>query len=129
MSANHQSMSPDAGQEHYSLSTAAKMARVTVEFIQTCEREDLIRATAVGNASVYAYNMVCRLIRIRHLHRDLGFDLSAIDCLLRMRRQVTNLQRRLGEMEQQMSVRERELMDEIQCLRRKLAHNGNWQKR
>jgi len=120
-------MSPDAGQELYSLSTAAKLARVTVEFIQTCEGEDLIQANIVGSASVYTHSMVCRLIRIRHLHRDLGLDLSAIDYLLRMRRQVTNLQRRLGEMEQRMSARERELMDEIQRLRRKIAHNSNWQ--
>jgi DNA-binding transcriptional MerR regulator len=73
--------------------------------------------------------MVCRLIRIRHLHRDLGLDLPAIDCLLRMRRQVVNLQRRLSEVEQQMLARERELMDEVQRLRRKIAHNSNWQKR
>jgi len=127
MSTNHQRMSHATGRELYSLSTAAKMARVTVEFIQTCEREDLIQATAVGKDRAYGYNMVCRLIRIRHLHWDLGFDLSAIDCLLRIRRQVTNLQRRLGEMEQRMSARERELMDEIQRLRRKMAQNSNWQ--
>ena len=127
MPANQHPLSHDAEQEVYSLSTTAKLARVTVEFIQACEREDLIEAIVVDNARGYAYKTICRLIRIRHLHRDLGLDLSAIDCLLRMRRQVSDLQRRLGEMEQQMAVRERELIDEIQRLRKKLAHNSHWQ--
>jgi DNA-binding transcriptional MerR regulator len=100
-----------------------------VEFIQECERENLIQITAVGGSKGYGYNTVRRLIRIRHLHRDLGLGLTAIDCLLRMRRQIGNLQKRMRDMEQQMFEREQELMDEIQRLRKQIARDGNWQTR
>jgi len=129
MSNKQDSLRFDVQQKIYSLSEIAEYARVSIEFIEECERENLIRVSTVRSELGYSHDTVRRLIRIRHLHRDLGLDLSAIDCLLRMRRQVTDLQRRLGDMEEQMSVRERELMDEIQRLRRKLAHNSNWQTR
>jgi DNA-binding transcriptional MerR regulator len=98
-----------------------------VKFIQECERENLIQVTAVCGSEGYDDNTDRRLIRIRHLHRDLGLDLTAIDYLLRMRRQIGSLQKRIHEMEQQMLVRDQELMDEIQRLRKQIAQDCNWQ--
>jgi hypothetical protein len=66
------------------------------------------------------------LIRIRHLHRDLGLDLTAIDCILRMRRKIGNLQKQMIDMEQRMIEREQELTAEIQRLQKQLAQDSNW---
>ena len=62
-----------------------------------------------------------KLIRIRHLTQDLGFDLNSVDCILRMRRQIVTLQEQLNDMERRMFQREKELLNEIQGLRKRLA--------
>ena len=110
----------------YSISITAKLARVTTEFIQACERENLIQVTMLHGTSGYDHDTVRRLIRIRHLHRDLGLDLTAIDCILRMRRQVSYLQKQLHEMEERMLEREQELLDEIEKLQKQLACDCDW---
>jgi hypothetical protein len=66
------------------------------------------------------------VIRIRHLHRDLGLDLTAIDCILRMRRRIVRLQEQIHDLELRMVARERELTAEIQRLRHQLARESNW---
>ena len=129
MSDNQNPVHSETRPQVYSLNATARLARISVKFIQQCERENLIQVTAVGGTEGYDNNTVRRLIRIRHLHRDLGLDLTAIDYLLRMRRQIANLQKRIHDMEQQMSLREQELMDEIQRLRKQMARDCNWHTR
>jgi len=116
----------DIRQKIYSLNEITKFARVTTEFIQECERENLIQATMMHGTVGYGHNTVRRLIRIRHLHRDLGLDLTAIDCILRMRRKIGNMQKQMHDMERRMLAREQELMTEIQRLRKRLAQECNW---
>ena len=129
MSDNQNPVHSETRQKVYSLNATAKLARISVEFIRECEREDLIQVTSARGSEGYDYNTVRRLIRIRHLHRDLGLVLTAIDYLLRMRRQIESLQKRIHDMEQQMLAREKELIDEIQRLRRQLAQDCDWQTR
>lgn len=119
-------MQSDIRQRIYSLTEIANYARVTKEFIQACERENLIQVTVVRGAIGYSQDTVRRLIRIRHLHRDLGLDLTAIDCILRMRRRIVHLQQQLNDMERRMAAREQELTTEIQRLRKRLALECNW---
>ena len=126
MSDNQNSMRSDIRQKIYSLNEIAKFARVTTEFIQECERENLIQVTVMHGAIGYGADTVRRLVRIRHLHRDLGLDLTAIDCILRMRRKIGNLQKQLHDMERRMLAREQELTTEIQRLRKRLVQEGNW---
>ena len=123
---NQISMRSDIRQKIYSLKEIAKFARVTSEFIKECERENLIQVTVMHGKIGYGHDTVRRLIRIRHLHRDLGLDLTAIDCILRMRRKIGNLQKQRTDMEQRMIERERELTAEIQRLRKQLARESNW---
>ena len=119
-------MQSDIRHKIYSLTEIATYARVTTEFIQECERENLIQVDVVRGAIGYSHDTVRRLIRIRHLHRDLGLDLTAIDCILRMRRRVVHLQQQLYDMERRMAVREQELTAEIQRLRKQLALDSDW---
>lgn len=126
MSDNQDSLRNDIYQKIYSLTEIAKYARVTTEFIQECERENLIQVTVVRGTIGYSHNTVRRLIRIRHLHRDIGLDLTAIDCILRMRRKIGDLQKQMQDMERRMIAREQELKAEIQRLRKQLALDSNW---
>jgi len=126
MSDTQDSVRFDIRQNFFSLIEFAKYARVTTEFIQECERENLIQVTVVRGKVGYSHDTVRRLIRIRHLHRDLGLDLTAIDCILRMRRQIRHLQSQMHEMERKMIAREQELMTEIQRLRKQLAWESQW---
>ena len=126
MPENQNSMRSDFRQKIYSRSEIAKYARVTTEFIRECERENLIQVTVMHGTSGYGPDTVRRLIRIRHLHRDLGLDLTAIDCILRMRRKIGNLQKQMNDMERRMIEREQELTAEIQRLRKRLALECDW---
>ena len=126
MSDKQDSMHSDIHQKIYSLNEIAKYARVTTEFIRECERENLIQVTVMHGNIGYGHDTVRRLIRIRHLHRDLGLDLMAIDCILRMRRKIGHLQKQMDEMERRMLAREQELTAEIQHLRKQLAQDCNW---
>ena len=126
MPENHNSMRSDMRQKIFTLNEIAKFARVTTEFIQKCERENLIRVTVMHGTIGYDPDTVRRLIRIRHLHRDLGLDLTAIDCILRMRRKIGNMQRQMHDMEQRMLIQERELTAEIYRLRKQLAQECDW---
>lgn len=103
------------------LPAAAKMARVSVDFILECERENIIRLSVSKGEKRLDTTTVKRLVRVRHLHRDLGLQLSAIDCILRMRRQIGELQREIARMENHMADREHELLEEIGRLRNQLA--------
>ena len=126
MSDNPDSMHSDIRQKIYSLTEIAKYVRVTTEFIQECERENLIQVTVVSGTIGYSHDTVRRLIRIRHLHRDLGLDLTAIDYILHMRRQIGHLQNQMHDLERRMIAREQELTAEIQLLRKRLAQDCNW---
>jgi DNA-binding transcriptional MerR regulator len=123
---NQNSLRSDIRRKIYSLNEVAKFARVTTEFIKECERENLIQVTVMRGTIGYGHDTVRRLIRIRHLHRDLGLDLTAIDCILRMRRKIDNLQRQMHDMEQRMLEREQELTAEIHRLRKQLAQECDW---
>jgi DNA-binding transcriptional MerR regulator len=126
MSENHNSMRSDIRQKIYSRSEIAKFARVTTEFIQECESENLIQVTVLHGTMGYGHDTVRRLVRIRHLHRDLGLDLTAIDCILRMRRKIGNMQKQMHDMERRMLEREQELTAEIQRLRKQLSQESDW---
>jgi DNA-binding transcriptional MerR regulator len=104
----------------------AEIARVSIAFIRECERENLIQLTIVHGTKGYGHETVRRLIRIRHLQRDLGLDLTAIDCILRMRRQIVNLQKQMRDMERRMLSREQEMTTEVQRLRKQLAQDCHW---
>ncbi|MBT8331369.1 MAG: chaperone modulator CbpM [Deltaproteobacteria bacterium] len=126
MSINQDSMHSDIRQRIYTLNEIAKFARVTTDFIQECERENLVQVTMMHGTIGYSHDTVRRVIRIRHLHRDLGLDLTAIDCILRMRRKIGHLQKQMHDMERRMLAQEQELTAEIQRLRKQLALECKW---
>ena len=104
----------------YAPDTAARLARVSVEFVRQCEQGDLIpRQITVGGETGFLRAAVSDLICVRHLHEDLGLELDAVDFIMRLRRRITALDRHAQEMEQRMIGREQELLAEIRRLRGK----------
>ena len=123
---NRNSVRSDMRQKIYFLNEIAEFARVTTEFIKKCERENLIQVKVMHGTIGYGPDTIRRLIRIRHLHRDLGLDLTAIDCILRLCRKISFLQRQMHDMEHRMLEREQELTAEILRLRKQLAKECEW---
>lgn len=101
---------------------AAQLARITIDFLSVLEEERLIRPrpTAQGGKG-YSAEDITQIVRIRRLHEDLGLDLSAVEIVLNMRRQILDLLRRMEEMERRLAQRENDLLAEIQELRRRLG--------
>lgn len=112
----------DHPEVHFEHRTAARLARVAEKFIHQCEREELVTSRIMlhGKKGLCIAD-VCKLKRIRHLHEDMGLDLEAVDFVLRYRNQIQTMQRRLDEMEKRMRQKEREHLNEIMALRRRLA--------
>jgi hypothetical protein len=99
--------------------TAARMARVSEEFICICEDEDLITSQAMFHGEKgLSVSDIRKLKFIRHLHEDMGLELESVDLIVRYHNQIKILQRRLVEMEQYLQRIEREHQAEIQALRK-----------
>ncbi len=107
---------------HFERRTAARLARVSEEFVLQCEREELVTSRIMRNGKKgLCYEDVCKLKRIRHLHEDMGLDLEAVDFVLRYWNLIKTLQSRLDEMEQRMCQKEQEHRNEILALLQRLA--------
>jgi hypothetical protein len=107
---------------HFEHRTAARLARVSEEFILHCERENLVASRIMLHGKKgLCFADVCKLKRIRHLHQDMGLDLETVDFVLRYRNRIKKMQRRLSEMEQRMRRKEQEYLTDILALHRRLA--------
>jgi DNA-binding transcriptional MerR regulator len=80
----------------------------------------------VGGGEGYSPADIRQLLRIRRLQEDLGLDLPAVEVVLHMRRQMLDLLAQLDDVERRKRQRERELLAEIQRLRRYLAEGSEW---
>ncbi len=119
--------SEDEKERIFSRSMAAQLARITLEFLEECERAELIRAGRMpGGGLGYTTADVRNLARIRRLRRDLGLDLAAMEVVLHMRQRIVEMLREMETIEGEMIRRERELQQEIQQLRRRLARDADW---
>lgn len=111
----------------YTRVVAAQKARISMEFLSQCEVEELveIRVTASGEEG-YSPADIYHLNRIRRLHEDLELNLPAVEVVLNLRQQVLDLRAQMDELEQLMVQRERELLEELELLRRRLAADVDW---
>ena len=101
---------------------AAQLARITLDFLSMLETEQLIRPRYTGEGEPgYSAEDITQIVRIRRLHLDLGLELDAVEIVLHMRRQISDLLKRMEDMEKRLAARERELLQEIQDLQRRLG--------
>lgn len=99
---------------------AARLARISLDFLRQCEQEGLFPA-APGSRRGFSAEEITLLSRIRRLNEDLGLDLSAIEVVLHMRQRILDLMTELDEMERAMARREQSLRHEIHRLRTRMA--------
>jgi len=119
--------SEDEKERIFTRSVAAQLARITLDFLEECERAELVRAGRMpGGSPGYTTVDVRDLARIRRLRQDLGLDLAAVEVVLHMRRRMVEMLREIDVIESDMIRRERELQQEIQHLRRRLADDAEW---
>lgn len=111
----------------YTRRIAAQMARISLEFLRRCEREQFVEPRPLPGGGVgYTAADIRHLARVRRLRYSLGLDLPAVEVVLHLRRQVVELQKHLAQMEMEMEQRERVRLSEIQELRRQLAQEITW---
>lgn len=122
MAENNFSTSGERREALFTRSIAAQLARITLEFLSVLEAEALIQPRPSGQGEPgYSAEDITHIVRIRRLHEDLGLDLGAVEIVLHMRRQITDLLKRMEDMEKRLVIRERELLQDIQDLRRRLG--------
>ena len=106
---------------------AVRLAGVSLELLEMCEREELLRPRRMaGGGEGFNVADVRQMARIRRLQEDLGLDLEAIAVVLHMRRRMLRLLAEVESIERQMWQRERTLRAEIQKLRRRSTEEGEW---
>jgi DNA-binding transcriptional MerR regulator len=111
----------------YTRRVAARLAQISLEFLNQCERENLIQLQMMrGGGRGLSVRDIRRLERIRRLQDDLELELPAIEIVLRMRRRTIELLRQMDEMERLMEKREEELLAEIRTLQRRIAEEYPW---
>lgn len=112
----------------YTRRIAARLARISLDLVDQCERENLIHVQVMrGGGQGLSRRDVQRLVRIRRLQEDLGLELQTIEIVLRMRRRMIDLMHQLDETEQRMAQREEELINEIRALQRRLSEEVRWE--
>jgi len=111
----------------YSRPMAAKLAHISLDFLRRCERENIVRPRPLPGGDVgYTAADIRRLARVRRLHQSLQLDMSAVEVVLHLRRQVIELQTLLDQLEMEMDEREQAWLREVQELRRQLAQEFKW---
>lgn len=111
----------DAPDVHFDFTTAATLANVSRKFLRLCECEELISCRMmIHGKKGLCFAEVQKLKLIRHLHKDMGFSLDAVDFLLRYRRRMINMKHRLKEQKKQMLDKEQQYEAEIFELRRQI---------
>ena len=83
----------------FAISVVARMVGVHQQTLRSYERIGLVLpARSPGNTRLYSQRDVERLRQVLRLVSDLGVNLAGVDVILRMTRQIEQLQGELAEM-------------------------------
>ena len=111
----------------YTRIVTAQLAEISIEFLDRCEEEQLVRTRIIrGGSPGYSARDIRRIARIARLHEDLELDFASLEIVLNMREQILELREHLEAIEQDMARREEQLLRELITLRRQLASESNW---
>jgi MerR family transcriptional regulator/heat shock protein HspR len=82
----------------FHISVVARMVGVHQQTLRSYERQGLLQPSrSAGNRRLYSYQDVDRLRHVLRLVTDLGVNLAGVDIILRMTRQIEELQAQLNE--------------------------------
>ncbi|HEV8310561.1 MAG TPA: helix-turn-helix transcriptional regulator [Methylomirabilota bacterium] len=89
----------DPGRPLYLIGVVADMLHVHPQTLRLYERKGLVRPSrTVGRTRLYSAEDVDDVRRILRLTRDLGVNLAGVEIILRMRRQMLQMQKELEEL-------------------------------
>jgi DNA-binding transcriptional MerR regulator len=111
----------------FTRAVAARLARITLDFLAECEREALVQPRPMfGAEEGYRPSDIEEIARIRRLQQDLELDLGAVEVVLHMRRRMLEMLEEIEALEETMWQREQQLRREISRLREELAREGTF---
>jgi MerR family transcriptional regulator/heat shock protein HspR len=93
-------MKSEENEPRYGISVAARMIGVRPHTLRYYERIGIIEPTrSSGNIRLYSNRDITLLVRAKRLMDDLGVNLAGTEVILRMLKQISELQKRLKYME------------------------------
>lgn len=111
----------------YTRIVAAQLAEISLDFLERCEMEELVRVRIIrDNTPAYSAQDIRKLAMMRRLHEDLELDFPALEVVLNMRSQVLDLREQLEKLEQELAEREERLVRELTELRRRASAEQGW---
>ena len=86
----------------YVISIAARMLSVHAQTLRYYERMGLIEPSrSRGNIRLYSNRDIERLRQVKTLMNDLGVNLAGVEVILRLAQRMTEMERQMQEMEQE----------------------------
>jgi MerR family transcriptional regulator/heat shock protein HspR len=93
-------MSLERNEPRYVISVAARMLGIQTHTLRYYERIGVVEPSrSRGNIRLYSESDLERLRRAKSLIEDLGVNLAGAEVILRMTRHITELQKRIQELE------------------------------
>ncbi|MFN8584274.1 MAG: MerR family transcriptional regulator [Dehalococcoidia bacterium] len=82
----------------FHISVVARMVGVHQQTLRSYERQGLLQPSrSAGNRRLYSHRDIDRLRQVLRLVGDLGVNLAGVDVILRMTRQIEELQLQIAE--------------------------------
>lgn len=89
----------DRGKEFFTISIVSRMFNLHPQTLRIYEREGLLCPhRSAGNTRLYSRDDVDRIEMITNLTKNLGVNLAGVDIILRMRRDMREMQRRMEQL-------------------------------
>ena len=89
----------DRGKPLYMIGVVADMLNVHPQTLRFYEKKGLVRPSrTVGRTRMYSTEDVDELSRLLRLTRDLGVNLAGIEVILKMRRQMIEMQKQIEDL-------------------------------
>ena len=97
---------PEDEQTVVSISRIAKMLHVHPQTLRFYERAGFVKPVRTrGDIRLYSQQDIAQLRLILHLTRDLGVNLAGVEIILRMQRQLKDMQCEIDHLRQMLSER------------------------
>jgi MerR family transcriptional regulator, heat shock protein HspR len=89
----------------FSISSIAKMLSVHPQTLRFYERAGFVKPVRTrGDTRLYSQQDIAQLRLILHLTRDLGVNLAGVEIILRMQRQLKDMQGEIDHLRQMLSA-------------------------
>ncbi len=114
-------MARPSKQEHaiYVISVAAELAGVHPQTLRVYERKGLVQPSRTsGNTRRYSDSDITLLRRIQELTNELGMNLAGVEKVFELEDEMRRMRKRMKELERRSQRLEKELVDEIERVRR-----------